>query len=233
MSQDAHSHEHSSPIKTPAQLITVVVLSFIIPIALIAMLAHLVTGGSHSEKGNPAMSEEAIAKRLKPVGEVAIDPNGNAYVAGYSNSNTFPTNAAIQPSVQGNSTSLFRTSNTGANWTPLDTNLPGGGALGFSPDPVNAGTFVASTNSGTYRTTNNGSTWTQQSPVRFITHTRSRANPVIIYGLTGGQVYQSIDNGVTWNFKGTLPKCCLEGFIADPLNAAAAYVKDAAQRRYG
>ena len=37
---------------------------------------------------------------------VAIDPSGNAYVAGYSDSNTFPTSAAIQPAVQGNSMSV-------------------------------------------------------------------------------------------------------------------------------
>ena len=75
MSEEIHIHEHSSPIRTPKQLIAVVVLAFAIPIALISVLAHLATSGSGVEKGNPAMSEEAIAKRLKPVGEVVIDPN--------------------------------------------------------------------------------------------------------------------------------------------------------------
>ena len=74
MAEQNHSEEHSSPIKTPKQLIVVVVLAFVVPIALIAMIAHLVTGAD-TAKGNPAMSEEAIAKRLKPVGEVAVDPN--------------------------------------------------------------------------------------------------------------------------------------------------------------
>src|SRR5262245_944580 len=75
MSQEIHVHEHSSPIKTPKQLIVVVVLAFAVPIAIISVLAHLVTGGGHVEKGSPGMTEEAIAKRLKPVGEVTIDPN--------------------------------------------------------------------------------------------------------------------------------------------------------------
>ena len=67
-------HEHSSPIKTPKQLIIVVVLAFAIPIALIAMLASLVTGGADlSSKDNPALSKEAVAKRIKPVGEVEVD----------------------------------------------------------------------------------------------------------------------------------------------------------------
>ena len=74
MSEEVHVEEHSSPIKTPTQLIVVVVLAFVIPIALISMIAHLaIKSGDH---GNIAMSEEAVAKRLKPVGEVAVaDPN--------------------------------------------------------------------------------------------------------------------------------------------------------------
>ena len=75
MSQEIHVHEHSSPIKTPKQLIAVVVLAFAIPIAIISVLAHLATSGGHAEKGSPAMSEDAIAKRLKAVGEVVVDPN--------------------------------------------------------------------------------------------------------------------------------------------------------------
>ncbi len=68
-----HSEEHTSLIKTPKQLIIVVVLAFTVPIALIVMLTQLVTGGTDTSKANPGMSDEAIAKRLKPVGEVAVD----------------------------------------------------------------------------------------------------------------------------------------------------------------
>jgi cytochrome c5 len=66
--------EHSSPIKTPAQLIVVVVLAFVIPIALIVIITQLVTSGGPGQD-HPAMSEEAIAKRIQPVGKVAIDPD--------------------------------------------------------------------------------------------------------------------------------------------------------------
>ena len=76
MSEELHVEEHSSPIRTPRQLVAVVVLAFAVPVTLIAMIAHLVTSAAHVEKDNPAMSDEMIAKRLKPVGEVAItDPN--------------------------------------------------------------------------------------------------------------------------------------------------------------
>jgi cytochrome c5 len=76
MAEEIHVHEHSSPIKTPKQLIIVVVLAFAVPVTVIAMLASLVTGGTDlAAKNNPALSDEAVAKRLKPVGEVEIDPS--------------------------------------------------------------------------------------------------------------------------------------------------------------
>lgn len=72
----AENHEeHSSLIKTPKQLIIVVVLAFAVPIALIVMLTQLITSSPDLGKGNPALSAEAVAKRLKPVGEVAVDPS--------------------------------------------------------------------------------------------------------------------------------------------------------------
>jgi len=76
MSEEIHVEEHSSPIKTPTQLIVVVVLSFVIPITLISMIAYLAVRGGHMATDNPAMSDEAVAKRLRPVGAVEVaDPN--------------------------------------------------------------------------------------------------------------------------------------------------------------
>ena len=73
MAEKDHAEEHSSPIKTPKQLIVVVVLSFVVPIALIVMVTQLVTSGAPVGKDSLAMSDAAIAKRLKPVGEVVVD----------------------------------------------------------------------------------------------------------------------------------------------------------------
>jgi cytochrome c5 len=67
--------EHSSPIRTPQQLAIVVVLAFAVPITLIVMVVQLVTNVADVSKNNPGMSDEAIAKRLKPVGEVVVDPS--------------------------------------------------------------------------------------------------------------------------------------------------------------
>ena len=69
--------QHSSPIKSPKQLIIIVLLSFAIPIALIGLLSQLMTSGSQS--GHE--SEDAIIARIKPVGTIvmaeATGPKGN------------------------------------------------------------------------------------------------------------------------------------------------------------
>jgi cytochrome c5 len=73
---ERHTDEHESFIKTPKQLITVVILAFVVPIALIVVLTQLATQQSGVDHNDPAYSDEAVARRLKPVGEVVIsDPN--------------------------------------------------------------------------------------------------------------------------------------------------------------
>lgn len=73
---EVHQEEHSSPIKTPKQLIIVVLLSFLVPIVLIVMLSQLITTGLSKTDQLNAETEEAIAARLKPIGQVAVaDPN--------------------------------------------------------------------------------------------------------------------------------------------------------------
>lgn len=69
---EVHIEGHSSPIKTPQQLAVVVVLSFLVPVLAIILVVKLVTGGLKLDPGSPAMSEEAVAQRLKPVGEIAV-----------------------------------------------------------------------------------------------------------------------------------------------------------------
>ena len=72
------SDKHEPFIKTPRQLITVVIVAFIVPVAVIGMLALLFTGG---EKGKTD-SESTVLARIKPVGDVvmaeASGPKGQA-----------------------------------------------------------------------------------------------------------------------------------------------------------
>jgi len=75
---DPHIEEHSSWIKTPRQLIIVVVLAFVIPITIILLLVQLVVDKKDFSQNNPAMSEEAIARRLKPAGDIVLAGAGGA-----------------------------------------------------------------------------------------------------------------------------------------------------------
>src|SRR5260370_40192569 len=68
--------QHSSFIKTPQQLIVVILLSFVVPIVAIILLVQLVM--SHPAADPNAMTDEAIAKRLQPVGRVEFGAAGAA-----------------------------------------------------------------------------------------------------------------------------------------------------------
>src|SRR5471032_2084604 len=72
MSENGHGSEHESPIKTPRQLITVILLAFLVPIIGIMMIASFITNHRSVDKDSPGMMPEAVAKRLKPVGEVTL-----------------------------------------------------------------------------------------------------------------------------------------------------------------
>jgi len=69
---EVHVEDHSSPIRTPQELIVVVLLAFLVPILLIVMIVQIITGGLRVDTGSRAMSEDAVAQRLKPVGEVVL-----------------------------------------------------------------------------------------------------------------------------------------------------------------
>jgi cytochrome c5 len=66
----AEHAEHASFIKTPKQLITVVVLAFVVPIFGIVMLVQLVVNKPHADPG--ALAPEAVAARIQPVGSIAF-----------------------------------------------------------------------------------------------------------------------------------------------------------------
>ncbi|MFN2643855.1 MAG: cytochrome c5 family protein [Burkholderiales bacterium] len=65
---------HSSFIKTPQQLIVVIVASFLVPIIGIVLLVQLVTSTPGADPN--AMTAEAIAKRIQPVGHVEFGAGG-------------------------------------------------------------------------------------------------------------------------------------------------------------
>jgi cytochrome c5 len=64
---ESHDGEHSTFIKTPTQLIVVIVLAFVVPIAAIFTIIHFVMDGAPS-RAKQSMSDQAIAARIAPVG---------------------------------------------------------------------------------------------------------------------------------------------------------------------
>jgi cytochrome c5 len=72
----SEDHSHESLIKTPKQLVIVLVLAFVVPIIVIGLLAKLATSGRIYDKDSPAMSPQEVAKRIRPVAEVGLGATG-------------------------------------------------------------------------------------------------------------------------------------------------------------
>ena len=68
--------QHSSFIKTPQQLIAVVLASFLVPIFGIVLLVQLVTSAPGADPN--AMTPESVAARIQPVGRVEFGAAGGA-----------------------------------------------------------------------------------------------------------------------------------------------------------
>jgi cytochrome c5 len=64
---EAHD-PHQSFIKTPQQLIVVILLSFLVPIIGIVLLVQLVLSGARPDP--QALTPEAVAARIQPVGRL-------------------------------------------------------------------------------------------------------------------------------------------------------------------
>jgi cytochrome c5 len=96
---EVHVEEHESLIKTPQQLIVVVVLAFLIPVLGIIMIAELATGGLKFDRNSSAMSDAAVAERLRPVGGAYVGdvPAAAIAAAGVKSSTGGPVQTASGP----------------------------------------------------------------------------------------------------------------------------------------
>jgi cytochrome c5 len=79
MSDPHSSNESEGLIKTPTQLIVVVVLAFVVPIAAIFTIIHFVM--ADQPRADPAASNKAVAERIKPVGSTPDIEKGPSPVA--------------------------------------------------------------------------------------------------------------------------------------------------------
>lgn len=59
-------------IKTQKKLVTTALLFVVVPLVTLFLIMKLFSGGMKLDPGSPAMGEDAIAERLKPVGQVRV-----------------------------------------------------------------------------------------------------------------------------------------------------------------
>src|SRR5690606_18795968 len=74
MSEAPNSHDsgHEGPIQTPKQLAVAVALAFIVPIAIIVLLVVFVSSAPKGAAGSDALTAQATAERIMPIGSVEI-----------------------------------------------------------------------------------------------------------------------------------------------------------------
>ena len=73
--QTPHDHDdgpHEGPIKTPKQLILAILYAFVVPVIVIIMLTVYVTSSHRPAAGSSALTPEATAERIHPVGMVQV-----------------------------------------------------------------------------------------------------------------------------------------------------------------
>jgi cytochrome c5 len=77
---DSHEHDgpHEGPIKTPKQLVLAVVFSFVVPILLIVLLVKYVATDHREAAGSEGLSEEAVARRIQPIGSIEVKDASDA-----------------------------------------------------------------------------------------------------------------------------------------------------------
>ena len=140
--------QHSSFIKTPQQLITVVLLAFVVPIIGIVMLVQLVVNRPQADPA--ALSPEAVAARLQPAGKVEFGAAAGAGAAksgeqiaqevcaachqtGVANAPKTGDKAAWAPRVKSGMAALYASALKGKNAMP-----PKGGNMGLAEADVRA-----------------------------------------------------------------------------------------------
>ena len=173
---------------------------------------------------------------------VAVDVQGNAFVAGVSYSLSFPAVNAIEsrPPI----TSLLVTHDAGNTWNSLNQNLPALAVNSLAIDPTKPATLYAATSSGLYQSLDSGVNW---KPLLAAAASASQVlldpkTPTTVYALyvgsTGGyQIAKSIDSGSAWQvLTGNLPPPKLPapvrqfgGLAIDPSNPATLWLTDVAQ----
>jgi hypothetical protein len=103
---------------------------------------------------------------------------------------------------------VFKSTNSGSNWTAVDTGLTSTAVYTLVIDPNTPSTIYAGTiGGGVFKSTNGGSNWTAVNTGLTNTYVQSLAigpnTPSTIYAGTGGGVFKSTNSGSNWTAMNT------------------------------
>jgi uncharacterized protein (TIGR03437 family) len=168
---------------------------------------------------------------------IAVDSQGNAYLAGGSTALDFPAVNAVQSSPPYKA--IFASGDTGATWSAL-SNLHVSTVFSLAVDPTNPATLYAATSSGVFKSTDAGASWTQllAQATSASQVTLDPKTPATVYALytdaNGSQMGKSTDGGSTWqNLTAAIPQVTRPPFLhlfgalaLDPSNPAVIWLSD-------
>jgi Domain of unknown function DUF11/Beta-propeller repeat len=164
---------------------------------------------------------------------IVPDAAGDAYIAGFTDSTTFPTTAnALQPSA---TNGFVRSTDGGVTFAGSSSGLPSCTPAFISIDPGHAGNILTSCSAALYLSNNSGASWSTVTTTglsgTIVSGFRTQSSSTTLYILTASGVYKSIDNGVTWAKGANTGLPTLNGtsqtIVGDPANSSVVYFTQA------
>ena len=166
---------------------------------------------------------------------VAVDGNGNAFVAGVTSGTGFQPVNALQSAVPNKL--LFATRDGGLTWRVLD-GFPRATAYSLAIDPSRPSTLYAATSAGLYKSSDSGATWAQIFPeakaaLQIAIDPRTPSTLYVTYGdpsyIWPYAFGKSLDGGATWQaLRDALPSTNLKlnAFAIDPSNPGTLWMQN-------
>ena len=131
------------------------------------------------------------------VNDIAIDLNGNAFIAGSTTSTNLPA-TGFQQSRKGNS--MYRSANKASSWNVAGVGIAAATITSIVYDPVTPATVYATALQGLFKSVDGGTQWQQLRGLLIATNsiTIDPKAQSTLYAATQLGVYKSTDSGATW-----------------------------------